>query len=185
MKTRQKFFTLVEILAAVAIVGLLAALGFGTYSYAMNSARESSSKALIARIGAALDAAQVKEGYLPSSGGNYVKIEVNIDTGSGLVSTIKINGTALESDFQKEFLRVIDWDSFAKSVKDGQVEDAWGGAVYYCYPGKINRISYDLISPGADMKYGENQNNAPASTPGTTEYRDADGEPTCDDIANF
>ena len=44
MKTLRFRFTLVEVLAVVALVSLLAAIGFGAYSYAMNASRESNTK---------------------------------------------------------------------------------------------------------------------------------------------
>lgn len=191
MKSGRKFFTLVEILAAVAIVGILTALGFGTYSFAMNSARESSSKALIQQIGTALEAAQVKEGYFPSTvptssstgTSQFVNIEVTFNT-DGTVDAISINSNDLQPDFQREFVRVVDWESFSKFVKNGEVQDAWGGTVYYCYPGKINTTSYDLISPGADMKFGDGQAATPPDS--LSQYRDTTtGEPNCDDITNF
>ena len=47
MKKYCNKFTLVEILAVVALIGILTAIGFGAYTYAMNSAKESSTKALI------------------------------------------------------------------------------------------------------------------------------------------
>ena len=50
MKTLRFRFTLVEVLAVVALVSLLAAIGFGAYSYAMNASRESNTKALLKRI---------------------------------------------------------------------------------------------------------------------------------------
>ena len=182
MKSERKSFSLVEILAAVAIVGILAAIGFGTYSYAMNSARESASKALLQRIAAAFDAAKVKEGYYPTTGGSFVPIAVTIGS-DGTVNTISINGAALSPEFQKEFVRVVEWDSFAKTVKNGTAEDAWGGTIYYCYPGKINLLGFDLIAPGADGKFG----TAAAATPpdSLSSYRDDDGEPLSDDLANF
>ena len=136
-----------------------------------------------------------KEGYFPTSEGKYAKIEVTFKT-DGTVDEIKIAPIAtsgstttttpepLQANFQKEFVRVVDWESFSKFVKNGEVQDAWGGTVYYCYPGKINTTSYDLISPGADMKFGDGQAATPPDS--LSRYRDTTtGEPNCDDITNF
>ena len=66
MKTFRFRFTLVEVLAVVALVSLLAAIGFGAYSYAMNASRESNTKALLKRIEAGLESCRTKYGYYPA-----------------------------------------------------------------------------------------------------------------------
>jgi len=41
----KKRFTLTEVLVVVFLIGVLTAIGFGMYSYAMNSAKESATRA--------------------------------------------------------------------------------------------------------------------------------------------
>ncbi len=192
MKTLRFRFTLVEVLAVVALVSLLAAIGFGAYSYAMNASRESNTKALLKRIEAGLESCRTKFGYYPASQ-NFRWILIQLDTSTKLVSGIQfdvsssetgMSGTSLSDEMRKEFLRVIEEESLKKGkTGDFVLEDSWGGAIYYRYPGQINRGGFDLIAPGADGRFGSGN----ATTPPTarTSYYSTDNEKVCDDITNF
>ncbi len=192
MKTLRFRFTLVEVLAVVALVSLLAAIGFGAYSYAMNASRESNTKALLKRIEAGLESCRTKFGYYPASQ-NFRRILIQLDTSTKLVSDIQfdvsssetgMSGTSLSDEMRKEFLRVIEEESLKKGqTGDFVLEDSWGGAIYYRYPGQINKGGFDLIAPGADGRFGSGN----ATTPPTarTSYYSTDNEKVCDDITNF
>ena len=192
MKTLRFRFTLVEVLAVVALDSLLAAIGFGAYSYAMNASRESNTKALLKRIEAGLESCRTKFGYYPASQ-NFRWILIQLDTSTKLVSGIQfdvsssetgMSGTSLSDEMRKEFLRVIEEESLKKGkTGDFVLEDSWGGAIYYRYPGQINRGGFDLIAPGADGRFGSGN----ATTPPTarTSYYSTDNEKVCDDITNF
>lgn len=192
MKTLRFRFTLVEVLAVVALVSLLAAIGFGAYSYAMNASRESNTKALLKRIEAGLESCRTKFGYYPASQ-SFRRILIQLDTSTKLVSDIQfdvsssetgISGTSLSDEMRKEFLRVVEEESLKKGkTGDFVLEDSWGGAIYYRYPGQINRGGFDLIAPGADGRFGSGN----ATTPPTarTSYYSTDNEKICDDIMNF
>lgn len=192
MKTLRFRFTLVEVLAVVALVSLLAAIGFGAYSYAMNASRESNTKALLKRIEAGLESCRTKYGYYPASQ-NFRWILIQLDTSTKLVSGIQfdvsssetgMSGTSLSDEMRKEFLRVVEEESLKKGkTGDFVLEDSWGGAIYYRYPGQINKGGFDLIAPGADGRFGSGN----ATTPPTarTSYYSTDNEKVCDDITNF
>lgn len=192
MKTLRFRFTLVEVLAVVALVSLLAAIGFGAYSYAMNASRESNTKALLKRIEAGLESCRTKYGYYPASQ-NFQMIMIRLDTSTNLVSDVQFDvsnsssstsGTSLSDEMRKEFLRVVEEESLKKGqTGDFVLEDSWGGAIYYRYPGQINRGGFDLIAPGADGRFGSGN----ATTPPTarTSYYSTDNEKVCDDITNF
>lgn len=192
MKTLRFRFTLVEVLAVVALVSLLAAIGFGAYSYAMNASRESNTKALLKRIEAGLESCRTKFGYYPASQ-SFRRILIQLDTSTKLVSDIQfdvsssetgMSGTSLSDEMRKEFLRVVEEESLKKGkTGDFVLEDSWGGAIYYRYPGQINRGGFDLIAPGADGRFGSGN----ATTPPTarTSYYSTDNEKVCDDITNF
>ena len=192
MKTLRFRFTLVEVLAVVALVSLLAAIGFGAYSYAMNASRESNTKALLKRIEAGLESCRTKYGYYPASQ-NFRWILIQLDTSTKLVSGIQfdvslsetgMSGTSLSDEMRNEFLRVIEEESLKKGkTGDFVLEDSWGGAIYYRYPGQINKGGFDLIAPGADGRFGSGN----ATTPPTarTSYYSTDNEKVCDDITNF
>lgn len=192
MKTLRFRFTLVEVLAVVALVSLLAAIGFGAYSYAMNASRESNTKALLKRIEAGLESCRTKFGYYPASQ-NFQMIMIRLDTSTNLVSDVQFDvsnsssstsGTSLSDEMRKEFLRVVEEESLKKGqTGDFVLEDSWGGAIYYRYPGQINKGGFDLIAPGADGRFGSGN----ATTPPTarTSYYSTDNEKVCDDITNF
>lgn len=197
MKTFRFRFTLVEVLAVVALVSLLAAIGFGAYSYAMNASRESNTKALLKRIEAGLESCRTKYGYYPVST-SFTEISITLKKDTSLVSAIQFGTDVMSSDYEKEFLRVVDEESLKKNMiktlnassgtdtdteKSFELEDGWGGKIYYRYPGQINRGGFDLIAPGADGRFGSGN----ATTPPTarTSYYSTDNEKVCDDITNF
>lgn len=192
MKTLRFRFTLVEVLAVVALVSLLAAIGFGAYSYAMNASRESNTKALLKRIEAGLESCRTKYGYYPASQ-SFRRILIQLDTSTKLVSDIQfdvsssetgMSGTSLSDEMRKEFLRVVEEESLKKGqTGDFVLEDSWGGAIYYRYPGQINKGGFDLIAPGADGRFGSG--NATTPPPARTSYYSTDNEKVCDDITNF
>lgn len=192
MKTLRFRFTLVEVLAVVALVSLLAAIGFGAYSYAMNASRESNTKALLKRIEAGLESCRTKYGYYPASQ-NFRWILIQLDTSTKLVSGIQfdvsssetgMSGTSLSDEMREEFLRVIEEESLKKGkTGDFVLEDSWGGAIYYRYPGQINRGGFDLIAPGADGRFGSGNETTPPTA--RTSYYSTDNEKVCDDITNF
>lgn len=196
MKTLRFRFTLVEVLAVVALVSLLAAIGFGAYSYAMNASRESNTKALLKRIEAGLESCRTKYGYYPAST-SLDLIKFKLDS-SNLISDVEFNATSesnkttLSDEMRKEFLRVIEEESLKKGkTGDFFLEDSWGGKIYYRYPGQINKGGFDLIAPGADGGFGSGKaENPPEPTEGSlTQERDyyysSDNEKICDDITNF
>ena len=197
MKTLRFRFTLVEVLAVVALVSLLAAIGFGAYSYAMNASRESNTKALLKRIEAGLESCRTKYGYYPVST-SFTEISITLKKDTSLVSAIQFGTDVMSSDYEKEFLRVVDEESLKKNMiktlnassgtdtdteKSFDLEDSWGGKIYYRYPGQINKGGFDLIAPGADGRFGSGN----ATTPPTarTSYYSTDNEKICDDITNF
>lgn len=197
MKTLRFRFTLVEVLAVVALISLLAAIGFGAYSYAMNASRESNTKALLKRIEAGLESCRTKFGYYPVST-SFTEISITLKKDTSLVSAIQFGTDVMSSDYEKEFLRVVDEESLKKNMiktlnassgtdtdteKSFELEDGWGGKIYYRYPGQINRGGFDLIAPGADGRFGSGN----ATTPPTarTSYYSTDNEKVCDDITNF
>ena len=194
MKTLRFRFTLVEVLAVVALVSLLAAIGFGAYSYAMNASRESNTKALLKRIEAGLESCRTKFGYYPASQ-NFRRILIQLDTSTKLVSDIQfdvsssetgMSGTSLSDEMRKEFLRVVEEESLKKGkTGDFVLEDSWGGAVYYRYPGQINKGGFDLIAPGADGKFANNSDRDDPPPTARTSYYSTDNEKVCDDITNF
>ena len=199
-------FTLVELLAVVALIAILSAIGFGSYSFAMGRAKESATQALMKQLEAGLESFHAKNGYYPPSGGNYHVVNVALAS-DGAVSDLDFGGTGgkftyatgsgrkarLENERLGSFTKAVDMEVIRKHLgASGDIEDAWGGKIYYCAPGKINTASFDLISAGPDEKFSKGEKNTPgeiAASEGKTlleEFRDkSTNEAVCDDLFNF
>ena len=194
----KKRFTLVEVLAVVFLIGLLTAIGFGMYSYAMNSAKEKATRSLFARLEAAIESCNTKFGYIPTSNGNkfnVIKITRNSD---GEITKLDFGGRSFdnsssvqaEKDYFKEFMRVIDAETLKKNLKKNgstyDVIDSWGETIYYCYPGKFNKTSYDFYSLGPDGRMGKTSDafDKDVLDAGTDKFKE-DNSMACDDIVNF
>ncbi|MBR7156381.1 MAG: type II secretion system protein GspG [Lentisphaeria bacterium] len=172
----KKRFTLVEILAVVAVIAILSVIGVAGYTYAQNSSRESATKALQSRLTAALETVKNKGGSIPVTN---AFAEITIDTQN---SKFKIGNSEVTGDDAKTFLRTIEVDTLDKHLQGDKLIDAWGNPIYYRYPGQFNKGGIDLVSAGADGKFGADN----ADTPPTEISKYKDGkELVCDDVVNF
>lgn len=200
----KKRFTLVEVLAVVFLIGVLTAIGFGMYSYAMNSAREKATRSLFARLGAAIESCNTKFGYIPPSTTTKEFNALLVTVTDGEITKLEFGGRTFsstatqqsEKDYLKEFLRIADAETLKKSINsDKELEDSWGGVIYYAYPGKFNKTSYDLYSAGADGRIGTKNeeissakaNAVKLTASGSDNYLkdSSDNSMACDDIVNF
>ena len=200
MKKTKKNFTLVELLCAVGLVVILAGIGFSAYSYASHRGKEAATKSLITRLGAGLETLKTKHGFYPASatGNDYSLIRIEVNSTTGLISGITFDGSDPASANQltqiqlKDFLSVVDGESLKKYISNGNLTDAWGGNIRYCYPGAVNTVKFDIIAPGADGEFTTSSGTAvptgrpssPNPTSVLNTYK-ANGEWACDDIANF
>ena len=182
MKKTKKNFTLVELLCAVGLVVILAGIGFSAYSYASHRGKEAATKSLITRLGAGLETLKTKHGFYPAST-SYGNIQVNINA-TGLIDSITFGSAQAITDTKqlKDFLSVVDGENLKKYVSNGNLTDAWGGNIKYCYPGAVNTVKFDIVAPGADEGFGTGSVGTPPSALGN--YK-TNGEWACDDIANF
>ena len=201
MKKYCNKFTLVEILAVVALIGILTAIGFGAYTYAMNSAKESSTKALIKRLESGLESCRTKFGYFPATSSgttrDFKRLKFTKNSTTQLIDDIYIissDGTnffQFPAEMRQEFLKVVEGETLKKNLeRSGSnadiLVDGWGGMIYYAYPGFINETGVDLVSAGAAGRFGNTSGGS--ATPENTRNRYYDtstNEKNCDDIANF
>ena len=169
---KQKKFTLIEILAAVAILAILAGITTGIIGYVRAKTNEARTLATIEIIKVALEQYKEKYGYyLPISKGNYVKFR-----------TDSVSSAANAADENKtNFNQFVDYNSFIKQgtavgnayeIHDGYGKDSY---IWYCYPGKVNKGSYDLGSLGADKKSGDGG----ADTPDAASFGKGDDITNC------
>ena len=81
---KKRNFTLIEILGVTALIVILLLIGIGAYTYAMDSAREKSTRATITRLENAFKMIQDKGLMQVTTGSAYVKIK--FDSGNKKVS---------------------------------------------------------------------------------------------------
>lgn len=198
---KRNSFTLIEILGVVAIITILATLGFAGYSYARNKSKESATQGLITRLNAAFEFAKQKTGFIPptkdSSEIKFATIEIDTSTAKLTIIMQSNNSTTKEeykldteatgknkmySEFYKHFIRTLEMDTMGRFIENNQIIDAWGNPVYFRYPGALKAGGFDLISSGSDGTFGSGEATTPPDS--LDKYREGT-EWICDDIANF
>ena len=191
-------FTLVELLAVIALIVILSTLGFGVYSYAKGKARESATEALLKQIEAGLESFHTKNGYYPRSlGGGFGTVKFTF-AADGTVESVDFGSETLtrvaSPNSKSDRMKNAKLEAFTKSVdiqtlkgnldSDGVLTDAWGNKIYYRSPGEFRKGGYDLVSAGADGVFGKNNADKPTGTD-LTIFRELAGEHVCDDIFTF
>lgn len=167
-KTFRRSFTMIELLAVMAIIAALAGLGAGGYSFAMHKVRVSRTQARIAQISTALETLKQKYGFYPrtmTSGTNsdyrlYVNLNSNAATNGKFLCTEPAGTARISVDYMAEYAALVNLESLQKNSRRfgtdtiSVVTDAWGRPLYYRCPGTRNPGSFDLYSAGADGKVG-------------------------------
>ena len=130
----RRAFTLIEILVVMVVIGILVALVAPNVLRHVGTANETSAKAQIANIGAALDSYRLDNGAYPT-------------TEQGLAALWEAPTIDPPRNWRGPYLR--------KAIP----ADPWGNPYVYVSPGQVNPNSYDLLSLGADAKPdGEGEN---------------------------
>lgn len=136
----KRKFTLVELLAVIAIMAVLAGITIGIVPLINQNSADAKTRGIIKAIEVALENYKAKYGYyIPSENG-----EVNVFniTHKGDLEKINLN-----------FAQFIEYDSMSKD-RDGNLLDAYGSPILYRCPGYFNRGGFDIGSLGNDMKLG-------------------------------
>ena len=199
-------FTLVELLAVVALIAILSGIGFGAYTFANTRAKESATEALLKQIESGMESFHTRNGYYPKSkGGNFEPIFFKFNS-SGQLETIGFGGTdsadykltrvydssltrkqRLGNEIFDSLARGLDLETIRKHLTaSGELEDAWGTRIYYRAPGTFKKGGYDLISAGPDGDFSKDRKEA-SDLNGLTlgDFREDDGTRLCDDLFNF
>ena len=121
-------FTLLEILVAIAIVGMLAALAITNVDKIFGDAQGATTKLFITGVKTPLTAYRIHMGSYPS-------------TAEGLQALIANPGS--KPGWSGPYL------------SDGKLsKDNWGEPYQYAFPGTRNKDSYDIWSKGPDKQSG-------------------------------
>ena len=159
----SRHFTLVEILAVMAIIAILMGIGIGVYGLAMDKAKRAKTESLIKKIEVALEAYKAQHGYYIQTFGENVFYLDAVDGDIINPPSAPLNGTTNpEYNPKNNFAKFIDLESTRNSNtikdKDGRyyLVDAWGFPIYYRCPGNKNTSSFDVVSTGPDGKIGDN-----------------------------
>lgn len=162
-------FTMVELLAAMAVIVILAGLGVGVYALAMNRNKTARTEALLKRVEIALETVKRKHGAYPQTMEGYaVRLDL-LPAGATRVAvtdgTVKVKySDASEVDFTamvNDFVNTIGEDRLKGHVLElasgvtgvdpvRVLCDAWGNPLYYRSPGEKNTTGFDLGSAGPD-----------------------------------
>lgn len=126
-RSRNRAFTLIELLLVLVILGVLAAIVVPKFSGRTEQARRTAAVSQISTFGTALDAYEVDVGSYPQGK-------------SGLTSLIQQprEGTGWKGPYLQKEVPL----------------DPWGNAYVYECPGKHNVNGYDLSSMGLDARLG-------------------------------
>jgi general secretion pathway protein G len=135
---RRRGFTLIEIMAVVIIMGLLAGIVGVAIFGQLDTARVNTTRTQMKQLEAALSFYQMDNGRFPS-------------TDQGLSALVERPSVGQEARNYRP----------GGYLQGGQVPtDAWGNEYLYEYPGTNNPEGFDIWSLGADGKPGGSETDA-------------------------
>ena len=160
-KARKKAFTLVEILAVISIIAILAGMTVGVSSLVMRKSADTKTRAAMKNVEIALERFREANGYYPPSRGGTISIfwfEKAPDANS--------SADALSKLFDEKFRSantcpITISDSSSVDRPSLYVVDAYGRPLVYRCPGYFNKGKYDLGSLGKDGKFGDGEGDRP------------------------
>jgi prepilin-type N-terminal cleavage/methylation domain-containing protein len=142
MMCRCRFFTMVELLATIAIIAVVAGIVLGGMNFAARRADEAKTLAIMAEFEMALDAFKHDNGYYPPCAtASDIKYKLN---SSGKVNIVLGSDYLFENAQGRAYMELGQITTAPQNFVD-----AWGNALQYQCPGTNNPQSYDLWSKGA------------------------------------
>ena len=195
MKRKLYYFSLVEILTVVAIIGILAGITLGVTAYVKTRNREVQTQTTIKMLEMVLEQYKNKYGSYPALNG-----QPNNAIGTNAVFKIPVKPSG-KGDLISFFDDVAyDGDDISgikgvNIVRKGDeilICDGWGSPIIYVYPGVFNKTKFDLGSGGANKMLGDDPDSKFTGTdiPDCGKRNDAGGAyrkhfGKVDDITNF
>lgn len=174
---RLRYFTMIEVLAVIAIILILVGLSFGAYNAVQKSRANARTESNLSTLNVALQAFKTKYGYYPQTEDKYVAVVVSKGlptTGKKQVSSTSkyISSSTDHLVFGADFIKFLSSEILKSAVADGEINntevliipDGYKDPVannptniskalpliYYRCPGSVNKDSYDLFSAGPD-----------------------------------
>ena len=181
---KRRNFTMVEILATIAIIAILAGLSFGAYRAIQKGQAKTKTEATVNSIHIALQAFKNKYGYYPQAPDPVALVfckERNTTKDSGTSGSDILKSAASRLVLGKDFTVFLGTEVMRNAViKTGNISgnpvyifaDSYkdpvtncsilnnvskkANLIYYKCPGDMNQESYDLFSAGPDRKFNTN-----------------------------
>lgn len=179
MKPRKKQFTLVEILAVVGIILVLAGMSLGVYQYVQRASAEAKCKADIKRFEIALESYKAKTGYYPQQFDAYIFF-MDMPWQAGVWDPNGNNTKDPEEITLNDFLEIKPTELKNTGTYAGRGSgawiDPWQRPYAYVCPGKRNTSKFDFLSAGPDKMFGTLPDNSAS---------DGDSTKAADNIANY
>ena len=135
---KKRSFTLLELMAAIGLIMVLAAITYGGITYASSRAQEAKTIATMEEFMSALEAFKQDYGFYPIiDKDNAKEVDLSADGWKLFMNETKNkkNRAYMEGDL-------------------GELLDGYGQAFWYKYPGTKNSAKYDLWSLGKDKYHG-------------------------------
>lgn len=149
-KARKKAFTLVEILAVISIIAILAGMTVGVSSLVMRKSADTKTRAAMKNVEIALERFREANGYYPPSRGGTISI-FRFEKAPAANSS----ADALSKLFDEKFRSANTNPITISGTQYLYIVDAYGNPLVYRCPGYFNKGKYDLGSTGKDEKLGD------------------------------
>ena len=191
-----RFFTLIEIIVAVALLALLIGIAASSYRAVHDRALETRSRAMLENLRLAIEDIHDRLGFLPGTNGfetitvtqvNGIPVRFAFGTSGSPGSVLTpaepgVPPTAANRAYELLIKELELPTLLSRLNSSGQLTDNWGTPIYYSGPGKINVAAFDLVSAGGDILFGKDKAALPPETEDA--YRQ-DGKMLCDDLVFF
>ena len=204
-KLVRRSFTMVELMAAMAIIAILAGIGVKGMQFANQAAAEGATKANMERVKVVLEDFKKLKGYypqqntLPVSGtaDHQLSIELKDNTKANYLKSstadpelydVIPNYTDLVNSGVMERSTSDESTSGADDGKDSiKFVDGYGSYFYYQCPGNYNPKSYDLISAGSDgfFEYAIGADDTQSTAKGNNYYDTSKDQGNVDNMTNW
>ena len=166
---RRKSFTLLELLVSIGIILVLAAISFGGMTYASKRAQEAKTLATMEEFINALESFKQDYGFYPIIDKDNAK-QVDLSADEWQLFMNEKSGTKNKKN--RPYME----------GELGPLVDAYGQQFWYQFPGKSNKVKYDLWSMGPDKYHGIKKKN---SSNDVKKAGKDEGDDIADDICSW